>query len=501
MSMPTKTGGADRELGAAILGRGNNASRLTCFEAARRIMREFDGWPRASSISEGRYGNWFGIRRDNAAHSMDSAGKFLTNGGCAYIDLGHPEICTPECRSALQYAACMQAMLSRVQDAVRAANARLPEAEEIVVQVDNSDRQGNSYGAHLNVTLSRKLWHEIFRLRIHPHLHFLASFKASSIVITGGGKVGSEDGAPAADFQLSRRADFMKVLVAEQTTYDRPMVNSRDEAHGTEARLHDIFFDATMFPAANYLQFGCLQLVTAMMESGSQWMPSSLLLAEPLVALHTWSRDPGLTATAELVDGRRVTALEHQSLLVDHITRYLETGACEHAVSDAAGIVAYWRETVELLQRGDEDRAARRIEWLARHRILQAAIERRPSLDWHSPGIRQLDLCFGDLDPERGVFWALQDSGAVDALFTPEQVARFKHAPPDDTRAHARVKLLWAFGEHRVEAVDWSEIRIRHEGRRYRLDLPDPGEPTVDVDSLALELIERSTSDRVEPHH
>ena len=357
----------------------------------------------------------------------------------------------------------------------------------------NSDRQGNSYGAHLNVTISRRLWEEIFKLRLFPHLNFLASFQASSIVLTGGGKVGSEDNNPEVDFQLSRRADFIKTFVAEQTTYNRPMINSRDEALGAEARLHCIFWDAVLFPAANFLQFGCLQLITALMEHADSWMAAELLLESPIQALHSWSRDPDLKCSARLVGGTQVTALEHQEMMLNQVARFVSDGHAERSVPEASRLVDYWRETLGFLQGKDEDRAARRVEWLAKRRILQAAMSGRQNLDWQSLKIRHLDLSFGDLHKERGVYWALLANDAIDLPVTMAEIAYYKHHPPSDTRAWARTALIQQFGDEHIVSVDWAEVQIRNNGHLYKITLPNADQAIISLSDLRVELFEQLT--------
>ena len=107
----------------------------------------------------------------------------------------------------------------------------------------------------------------------------LAAHQVSSIIYTGGGKVGSENGRSAVPFQISQRADFFETLTALQTTYRRPIVNSRDEtlcgrqhylssskedAEGL-ARLHVIFYDASLSHAANVLKSGTMRIILAML--------------------------------------------------------------------------------------------------------------------------------------------------------------------------------------------------------------------------------------------
>ena len=133
--MVVKTGGTDRELGATIFGRPYAQRTPSCHEAARLIQAEIEGWPRATSNMQ----TYPAASQPGAgpdSNPMDIGGRFLANGGCAYIDLGHPEICTAECRSASQYAACVHGMLAIMQDAIGAANTHMPDGEEIAAFVD-----------------------------------------------------------------------------------------------------------------------------------------------------------------------------------------------------------------------------------------------------------------------------------------------------------------------------------------------------------------------------
>ena len=102
----------------------------------------------------------------------------------------------PEVLSAYDHVAAWHAMLRIARGALDAANAKLPAGQRIHVLVNNSDGRGNSYGSHLSFLVTRRAWDNIFERKLH-HLLFLAAFQASSIVVTGQGKVGAENGAPA----------------------------------------------------------------------------------------------------------------------------------------------------------------------------------------------------------------------------------------------------------------------------------------------------------------
>ena len=245
---------------------------------------------------------------------QDWGRKFLpSTGGSAYVDLDHIEMPLPEVRSAGEFVAAWHGSIRIVLDAMRKVNRRLPEGMRLQVLANNSDGQGHSYGAHINVLISRTTFNNLFHYRIH-HLSYLASYQASSIIFTGQGKVGSENNTPAVDFQISQRADFEETLCGIQTTYCRPVVNSRDEplcgmrgrrgsdeAASTLARLHVIFYDANLCQVACFLKVGVLQLILVLI--AAKKINQDLLLENPVVDVVRWSHDPSLAARAATIPG------------------------------------------------------------------------------------------------------------------------------------------------------------------------------------------------------
>lgn len=115
-----------------------------------------------------------------------------------------------------------------------------------------------------------------------------------------------------------------------------------------------------------------------------------------------------------------------------------------------------------------------------------------PELDWQSPELRQLDLCFGDLDPAMGIYFTLAANDAVDRIVDPPRVAHFKRHPPSDTRAHARTALIRQLGDD-VVSVDWDEVRVRHGHRLLKVLLPEPDQALVSSDDETIELLEQRT--------
>jgi hypothetical protein len=499
--------GADVEVGNFLTGPACGAR--TGAEASRALLREIEGLPRLAMsghrgggddvaggcrAASGRPGPGQGVngeRRDGtwvAAPSCDAVRtggrvivaparaedpqdwgrKFLpANGGCAYIDLDHLELCVPEVRSAFDHVACWHAMLRIARRALVAANDRQPPGRRIQVLVNNSDGQGSSYGSHLSFLVTRRTWDNLFHRKVH-HLLYLAACQASALVFTGQGKVGSENGTPPAEFQIAQRADFFECLTGVQTTSYRPIVNSRDEtlcgagghdAGGELARLHVIFFDSTLCHVASLLKVGVMQIVLAMIEAGQ--VNPELVLDDPVDAVRGWSRDPTLRERAFTAAGHAVTAIELQRRFLDEAVGFAARGGCDGIVPRAPEILTVWDDTLRKLEDGDLPALARRIDWVLKRSILERVLRQRPDLTWESPVIKHLDHLYAALDEEEGLYWAFERAGAVDAVVPPGDVERFTVEPPEDTRAWARAMLLRRADPDAVAEVDWDRVRLR----------------------------------------
>ena len=492
--------GADIELGNFLLGL--QSTRGTGYEASRLLLGEIDGLPHADKFrgepcdcpacrrarESSDPGASFGATGRNsqrngsvqgAVNPQDWGRKYLaSNGGCAYIDLDHLELCLPEVLSAYDHVACWHAMLRITRAALDAANQKLPSGKTIQVLVNNSDGQGNSYGSHLDFLISRRTWDNIFRRKIH-YMLYLAAFQASSIVYAGQGKAGSENGAPDVPFQLSGRADFFERLVGAQTTHNRPIVNSRDEplcgsirvrsdddAGDAMARLHVIFFDNTLCHVASLLKVGVMQIVLSMIEA--EQVEIELLLDDPVDAVVRWSHDPTLQARAMTTGGEELTAVELQLRFLEEAKRFVAGGGCDGLVPRADEILALWEDTLAKLQAGDFESLAPRLDWVLKLSVLQQVLDQNPELTWESPEIKHLDHLYSSLDPSEGLYWVYERGGLVERVVSDEQIERFTESPPEDTRAWTRAMLLRWAGPDAVDDVDWDSIRVKTRYERYR---------------------------------
>jgi proteasome accessory factor A len=438
-------------------------SVCNCEACRRRRQREQEALERNGGRGNGM------VSGDNP---QDIGRRFLLqNGGCAYIDLNHLEVCLPEVIDAFSHVAYSHAMFRLAQQACEAVNAELPAGARAHVLANNSDGQGNSYGTHLNVLMARRAYDDLFHRRLHLLLH-LATYQVASLVLTGQGKVGSENGAPPVDYQISQRADYFETLVGLQTTFRRPIVNSRDESltgwqptgshyHDSNpfARLHVIFYDNNLCHVASVLKIGLLQIEVAMIEAGCT--DTAYLLDDPLEAVLVYSHDPHLLAAARLTSGEEITLVDLLRRLLDKMEAFEARGGCAGIVPRAGEILALARDTIEKLARREYDSVAGRIDWVLKWQMLQSARARRPNLDWDSPPMKQLDHMYAHLDPGVGLFYAKLQDGQVERLVSEEQIARCLEEPPADTRAYGRAMLLRRGGNEAVQSVDWDRISLK----------------------------------------
>lgn len=413
----------------------------------------------------------------------DAHNRVLANGARLYVDHAHPEYSGPEVTTAREAVAYDLAGDAAVVAAARAASAQL--GFELGIYKNNTDSHGASYGCHENHLLPRSVpWAAVASA--------LPTFLVSRAVLVGAGRVGIGPNGERPGYQLTQRADFFETVEGIQTTRRRPILNTRDEPHAPASewrRLHVITGDANRCAYTTWLKAGTLAAFLTALVGGA--LPD-LALADPVGAFHTVSHDLSLGEPLRLVDSRRVTALELQEALWEAVRADAE----RRPEAYEADVVHAWGEVLADL-RVDPSRCADRIDWVAKHELLDAYAGRR-GLDWGSPRLAQLDLAWARLD-RPGPWDALDAAGRFRRVVTQEEVARAQVEPPSDTRAWTRGRIV-ATAAERVTAASWAWLTVRDaNGTERRLDLAEPTAHTrADVgdldDAVALERLLATSS-------
>ncbi len=394
----------------------------------------------------------------------------LTNGARLYVDHAHPEYSTPECATPREVALYDKAGEVVMARAVATTRSMMPPEERVFVHKNNSDGKGNSYGAHENYLIARDLpFGDVVR--------HITGFFATRQIFTGSGKVGSENGRPEVDYQITQRADFFEEEVGLETTLKRPIVNTRDEPHADSTkyrRLHVIIGDATLSEPQTFLKLGSTEIILDALEDGA--LPGPLLLRDPVSTVWQISHDPTLTRTFELEDGRTMTALEAQWQYLEWAQKYVRE--TEHE-ADHAEVLVLWEQVLGDLER-DPMLCADRLDWVAKKQLLDG-YRQRDGLEWDDAKLRLLDLQYHDVDPERGLYHRLAGRGRLRRLFTDEEVAHAVANPPETTRAYFRGRCVGKFGDALV-AANWDSLVFdTGEDALKRVPMMEPRRGTSDL--------------------
>jgi len=438
MAIP-KVCGIETEYGIQVVHGDPNpiaASSVLINAYAHEVARQQTGW---DFEDEAPGNDARGFAREDAmppqveTHLVNTV---LTNGARYYVDHAHPEYSTPECRDALEclrYDRAGELILTR---SMEAADQTAHDGSRLVIYKNNSDGKGNSYGAHENYLMDRAAPFTRIVAEITPHF-------VTRQIFAGAGKVGAEtsshDGKKV-DFQLSQRAEFFEEQVGLETTLKRPIVNTRDEPHADPhryRRLHVIVGDANLAEVATFLKVGTTSLVLAMIEddvSGSR----SLVLADPVTAMHDVALDRTFTRPLPMADGSTATALAIQWELYSLARKYADDRGLECMGEEAVGeeVLRRWESVLNGLET-DPMSLRRQLDWVAKLQLIEAYRERH-GCDWSDHRLAALDLQYHDLRPSHSLFARMNTERLVDQ----ESVVAAVTEPPRGTRAWFRGQCL-----------------------------------------------------------
>lgn len=429
------------------------------------------------------------------------------NGGRVYVDHAHPEYSSPETTDpfdAVRY--------DHAGDLIMAEAARrASETTGGVIELhrNNVDGKGASWGTHENYMMERAVPFERVTALMTAHL-------VSRQIYAGSGRVGLGERGEEAGFQLSQRADYIHMRVGLQTTFDRPIINTRDESHSTARyrRLHVIVGDANRMDVPQLLKLGTTSMLLWLLEHVDESdidfdaLTDGLTLADPVGALHAVSRDLTLAAPLALESGGTTDAWNMQVRLRGAVYQLAAAvygtdtrgepvwpdestatvmGMWGRALADVAA-VRHADDTARLTMRDE----ASRLEWLLKWQLMERYRRKRHASDavtgapegrsgmagvcqgWDDPRLAALDLAWAALDPATSLTERL--SSSITHLDAADRLRRAMDEPPADTRAWLRAAVVRRYPEQ-VVAASWSQLTVRDaampSGMRT-LDCTDP---------------------------
>jgi Pup amidohydrolase len=383
----------------------------------------------------------------------------LGNGARFYNDHAHPEYCTPECSTLEELVAH-----DRAGERILIACARhMSEQIGSTVRLykNNTDFLGHSYGCHENYLLPRSLPWENLANGIQAYL-------VTRQIFAGAGKfaVEAEDKFVSPGFQIAQRSDFFSELQSVDTMQRRPIINTRDEPHANAQRFrrfHVIIGDANMSPFATRLKVGITALVLeALVHDPKRRLPH---LAEPLRALMSISRDETFQWLVNLQEGTATSAIDIQR-------EYLQAvkDRCELDTPERIKLVQDWEEVLNDLSR-NVMLCRNRLDWVAKLALIREFQETQ-NISSDNPWLQSLDLEYHRLDPAEGLYYGLEQSGAM-AQAVPNSVAEWaKRHPPTSTRAYIRGRCIQKFCSS-VIAAQWDHITLDGDSGPIKISLSD----------------------------
>lgn len=423
---------------------------------------------------------------DEAADDPTIATAVLTNGARLYVDHAHPEYSAPEAGSVLEALAWDRAgelVMAEAADLLArgvlpspgaltgsrsvGGRERAPAGPPVTVRLykNNTDGKGASYGTHENYLLRRTTPFARIATGILP-------FFVVRQILCGAGRVGIGQKSEVTGYQLSSRADFMEAEVGLETTFNRPIVNTRDEPHadpGEYRRLHVIVGDANLCDVAGLLKLGTTSLVLDLIEADE--LGEDLALAAPVADIRHVSHDPGLQYRVRLLDGRRMTGLELLWEYYERCRRFVDAGRVDEGASgeESRLILDRWEEVLTDLE-ADPARCADRIDWVAKLAVLQGYRD-RDDLSWSDPRLAAVDIQWSDVRPGKGVARRLESAGRIERLIPEGDVAAAVEHPPESTRAWFRGECVRRYRGH-VAAASWESVVFDIPGQDHLLRIP-----------------------------
>src|ERR1700755_2374445 len=356
-------------------------------------------------------------------------GGFLRNGGRLYLDMGHIEYASPECLHLHDLVTYELAGDDLLQSALTALGAE----DRVSFIKNNVDHHtGATFGCHENYLMRREAQFT------PPILGTLLTFLATRQIFTGAGRVGQsnplafdfEPPQPEAqvNFQLSQRADHIVNDIYQWVQFNRAIINARDEPladYRKYRRLHLLIGDSNMSPFATALKVGTTVCVLTLLEENL--LPTHIALRDAVLATREISRDPDGKWLVEMDDGTRQDALDIQYQFLEYAHHHLSGQSKE-----TDWILESWSFTLDAI-RSKPELLIGGLDWISKKWLLTTFMEEE-GLSWQDPWLQSLDLEYHNINPNKGLFYALKPAKAIGEFNAAVRREEAIRTPPQNTR-------------------------------------------------------------------
>jgi proteasome accessory factor A len=416
--------------------------------------------------------------RDYAFEPARSGG-FLLNGGRLYVDAvgSHEEYATPECinwKDVVAFDRAGRIVLQRLLD-------ELELDEDVAFYANSVDHfGGHTFGCHENYLV------DISASAFRGSLGLLMPFLVTRQIFAGVGRVGGHklnrhdfrrnimnvgeydvDTMWVADFygveidedvnfQLSQRADHIVNTVSSRVRFNRAIINPKRDSYYDYSdlhRLHVLFGEPNMSEYAMWLKIATTCIALDLLDL--KVLPSLVRLEDPLAALKSVSRDESLKWIVRRGDGKTMSAIDLQRVYLGAAQQFLK-GKDEQTDE----VLEHWEEVLDLLE-DDPMQLADRLDWVAKKQMLQEYVDSEGAA-WGDDILHSLDLEYHNINPRTGLYYGLEEIGAMQRVCTDEQLQSAISTPPQNTRARGRAIVIRELIERNWGRylIDWDWVRI-----------------------------------------
>lgn len=387
-------------------------------------------------------------------------GGFLFNGGRVYEDMGHLEMCTPECASFLEVVHYDRANDRMLEQALH----ELGLEDSVSIIRNNVDHYtGATFGCHENYAMNRNL------PVTDKAIFSLLTFLTLRSLYTGAGRVGGLQthrrlGPKYSEtslthfrgFQITQRADYVENDFFRWVQGNRAIINTRDEPLADPSiyrRLHLLHGDTNVLPSAAFLKLGSTSLILDLLEIDA--LPT-LRLRDPVATLRQLSYQPDgpwEVLTQDEVEIPAVALLETFRQAAKHHFqgRDKETDA----------LLDLWKRVDDALQTHDIDSLVGLLDWTTKKFLFEHFCEAE-GITLRDPWLEAQDLEYHHVLPERNLAQPLVQKGFWSFRLDAE-IERCLLQPPADTRAQARSRFMREIDPLQDDyIIDWDGVRWSH---------------------------------------
>jgi proteasome accessory factor A len=177
------------------------------------------------------------------------------------------------------------------------------------------------------------------------------------------------------------------------------------------------------------------------------------VLADPLRALTSISRDVKFHWEVTLLEGKCSNALALQRDYWQAVTEL-----CDLRDPAKAALVEDWGGVLDDLET-DPMRCRDRLDWVAKLALIRE-FQANQHLGNADPWLQSLDLEYHRLDREAGLYFGLEQSGAMRSVADETLVRRAIAEPPHTTRAYIRGRCIQKFASFVISA-QWDHITLQ----------------------------------------